>query len=343
MEMMTGGAGIKDSYGIKLSLDQLLFDFGRTSAAVREANLNVIAARERLRLAQGNVVYQVRVSFYELVKAEALLRAAEEEVKQFGARLEQTRVMHEVGRLTGYEVTKSEVNLGNAQAGLLKAQNALSTARASLNRAMGLAEDPGYKVEPPEMEDLDRSLEDLMDEARNHNPEYLALTAEDKMASAVVDQTISDLFPKITLKGELSWNGSEFPLSYGWSLAPAIIQTLYDGFRNINKIDQTAARLRSAHARQAAKEQDLYLELSKGLAQLMNARERVRVAEAVVKEAALNREQVEDRYRVGRASLLELTDAQLTLTQAHAELAQARYDLQSAIALLRLSTGEDIP
>ena len=342
LDAMGKGGGEKDQYSAQISLDQLLFDFGRTSASVRQANLNVISARERLRLAQSTVVYQVRLAYYDLTKSQALVTSAEEEVKQFESHLEQMKILSEVGRQTGYEVTKSEVNLGNAQTNLLNAQNAVKTARASLNRAMGLAEDAGYSVVEPPVEDLDRSFEELMDEARKHNPEYLALTAEDKMASALVDQSIAGLFPKITLSGKLSWNGSEFPLSYGWSLGPAIVQTIFDGFRTINNIDQTAAQLRSAHARQAAKEQEIYLDLSKAVAQLENARQRVRVAEEVEKQAQLNRSQVEDRYQVGRASLLELTDAQLTLTQAQTDLVQARNDLQSAIALIRLTTGEDL-
>jgi outer membrane protein len=338
---MGGDFLLQDSYGIKFNLDQLLFDFGKTSAMVRQAHFNVVSARERLKLSRNQIAYQVRLAFYALNKTQELEKVAKEQELQFGRQRDQIKITVAVGRATGYDLTKAEVNLGNAHAGTLNAHNAVQTARATLNQAVGLAEDPGYKIVEPAFEDFSAGLEELMKEARDHNPELQALTAEDKMASAVVDQSIAGLFPRLGLTAGLSWTGTKFPLTGSWSLGPALAGTIFDGLRNLRKIDETAAQLKSAHSRMAAKEQGIYLDLSKALAQLENARQQVKVAGEVVRQAKINLDQVQERYKVGRASILEVTDAQLTLTQARSSQVQARYDQESAIALIRLTTGAD--
>jgi outer membrane protein len=45
------------------------------------------------------------------------------------------------------------------------------------------------------------------------------------------------------------------------------------------------------------------------------------------------------RYRLGLASIVEVTQAQLNLTQAQIENVTARYDYHSAFAELQYTTG----
>lgn len=330
-----------NNYSISLNIDQLLFDFGRTSASVRQANLNRLTAQERLRLAQNNAAYQARLAFYDLSKAEALLSVSDEELKQFELTLKNISLLAEVGRLTSFEVTKAEVNVGNAKTNLLNAQNAVKTARANLNQAMGLAEDPGYSIIEPVFEDLSPSFDELMSAALCHNPELSALKSEEEIASAGVDLSIANLFPKLSLSGDLSWRGSKLPLAYSWNLGPMLTLSIFDGLRNINGVDEAAAQLRISRAQKAGKEQQIYVDLSRGLSQLENARQRALVADEVVKKAELNRSQMAERYRVGRATMLELTDTHLALAQAKSEMAQADYDRQSATALINLVSGKE--
>jgi outer membrane protein len=330
-----------ENYNLGISLNQLLFDFGKTNAAVRQANYNVVSARERLQLARDQVAYQIKIAYYSLLKAQALVKVATEQMDQFQLQLDQIQILLDVGRTTGYDRTKAQVNLSNSRAQLLNAQNSVITSRATLNQTMGLIEDPGYQIELPVFNDYTAELSDLMKTASEHNPELLALTAEDKMASSAVDASIAGLFPTLSASAGLSWSGSKFPLPWTWSIGPALAGTIFDGLRNINKIDEMTAQLKSAHSRKAAKEQQIYLNLSQALTQLQNAQQQLKVREETVKEAELNVSQVKDRYNVGRASMLEVTDAQLTLTTARANLIQARYDQQSAIASIRQTTGED--
>jgi outer membrane protein len=69
------------------------------------------------------------------------------------------------------------------------------------------------------------------------------------------------------------------------------------------------------------------------------AYQRIPVTEELVGQAQLALKLAEGRYNLGLASIVEITQAQLALTQAQIEDVNARYDYQSAYAALQYTIG----
>jgi len=67
--------------------------------------------------------------------------------------------------------------------------------------------------------------------------------------------------------------------------------------------------------------------------------QRIPVTEELLKEANLALELASGRYSLGLASIVEITQAQLNLTQAQIENVSAKYDYQSAYAELQYTIG----
>jgi outer membrane protein len=332
-----GGGGVSFSGGVNLS--QLIFDFGQTDSAVRQAFENRLAQEKQLLAAMNDLVYQVRIAYYQLSKAEALLVISEDTVKRYESRLEDVKALVAAGRGIKYDITKAEVDLGGAQLNLAKVQGEVKTSRAGLNQSLGLAEDPGYTIaEPPEME-IKTGIDDLVADAKKHNPELLALAAEARSAMAAVDGSIAALFPSITLGANAGVGGSPSPVIWTFSVGPTLVWNLFSGLTKTNKVDQTVAQLRMARAKVAAQEQQNYADLSKGLAQFEDATERIKQAALFVKQAEENLDMVTALNKAGKATALMLTDAQITLTQALSEEVQAHYDVRAAVALVKHTVG----
>lgn len=331
------------SYSAGLSMGMLLFDFGKTPAFVRQSYLDMISAEETLHSAVNDLTYQVTVAYHQLEKAKSLQKVAEDTERQFRVHLEQTQVLFEVGRRIKYDVTKAEVDLGNAQLNMISARNAVQTAQAALNQTMGLTEAPDYQIEAPPIENISSDIDLLMDTARENNPDLLALVAQELAATAGIDYAIYSLLPSISLGAGYNWNGNRFPLMWNWNFGPTLNWNLFDGFRNCNLIDQATAQLRAARARRAAMEQQIYLNLSQSIAQLENAQKRMGLADLIVQQAQENLNLVDERFRVGKASAVELTDAQVSLTSARSQQVQARYDYQTSVAQIKHTLGGKLP
>ena len=340
-ESSRGSNHAGDSYSAGLSLNLLVYDFGKTPAAVRQAYLGQLSAEASLLSARNDVAFGVRAAFLDLCRAQELVNVAEEAVRQYRVHLDQVKTFAEVGRRIRYDVTKAEVDLGNAQLELISARNGVASARAALNRTLGLAEEPGYRIAQPHLAEIEGAVDDLMAVARRHHPDLLALEAQAMAASAAVDQAIADLYPSLSLQAGYQLGGSKLPLVWNWSGALQSALGIFSGWGKTAKIDDSVAQLRSARAAFADREQQVYLVLTLALNTLDSARQRLALTELIVQQAQESLDLVSERYRLGQASAVEVTDAQVALTSAQSDQVKARFDHQTALATIMHAMGEE--
>jgi outer membrane protein TolC len=102
-----------------------------------------------------------------------------------------------------------------------------------------------------------------------------------------------------------------------------------------------STQLRSARAKTTELEQTLYEELQKALSELDSARQRLELTALIAKQAHESLDLITERFRLGAASSVEVTDAQVALTSARAENVKAKYDCQAAVAQLKHACGEE--
>jgi len=326
-----------------LGLDLLLFDFGKLDAQEKQAIESLIAAEEQLRATELDVVYAVRTAYFELQRNIELYRVARESERQYAEHLDEARVMVQVGTRRQYDATKAEVDWGNAVLEVITASNTLVTARAQLNRNLGLAEYPAYTIASDEMPPRpETNAPALMLLASANDPSLAVLHARARAASSYVNQTIAELYPDLSLSSSLSASGRDFPLVWNFSWALNAAQNLFDGHRKTDKIRDAVAQLRVARSRVANAEQTLYLDLISAWATYQSAKKRLETAQMVEHQATENRDIVNEQYRVGVSSAIERTDAQVTLTQAQADVVKARCDIQTAQAHIVRLIGEPV-
>jgi len=332
-----------DAWSAGLSADQLLLDFGKVPFAIRQAAAQKRAAEETLRQAENDLTLQVRLAYYQLSKDQALVKVSEDTVKQFQLHLDQAKALVEVGRRIKNDVTKGEVDLGNAQLSLISARNAIKTARATLNSSLGLAEEPGYQVVEPPAEPVQPDFDALMATAKENDPQLLALKDQEQAAAAGVNGAIAGLFPTLSLGGGYSWAGTKFPLVWNWFVGPSLSWNIFDGFSNLRRIDIATAQLHSAYAQYASREQQVYLNLSQSLAQLQDAQERLTLVDLIVEQAQEGLDLTNELYKVGRATAVEMADAEVSVTTARSNQVQARFDYLTAVAQIEHAIGGKKP
>ena len=338
----TPAAGAANSYGMGLSLSQDLLSFGRKDASLRQARAQREAAAAQLQSAINTAAYAARIAFVDLLRAQDLLVISVENVREFAVHLEQVRVMASLGTRIRYDITKADVDLGNARLGALNASNTLLTARATLGRVLGLTEEfpcplAGMPVPlPPVVEDRDA----LYLHGRRNNPDLAALLFQADAADAAVDFAVADLRPDLSFSTGFAWSGGAFPLGHSWSLGSSLEESLFNGWQKTSALDAAAAELQASRARIANREQQLFQDLITALIQLHTARAQAGVAEVVVRSARESLDLVNARYRVGLATAVELTDAEVAVAQARTQQVQARHDELAAQAFILLNTGE---
>ncbi|MBQ6472823.1 MAG: TolC family protein [Victivallales bacterium] len=329
------------AYSGDLSLSWTIWDFDKTNLAVRRARENLRAAEQDLRNAQSRAIYQVRTAFFELNRCMELDKVAAQEEQQYKEHLEQVKAKADVGKSTSYDQTKAEVDWHNAVLAHVTTSHNVQNAWGDLYVSMGLAEAPSFQLGKGRMTDYELNLENLLKLAREKEPALAALHARAEAATIYVDRTIAELYPTLKLSlgaGVTSRNLAEFI----WNLtgAATLTQTLYEGGSKMRRIEEAVVQMQTARTEVAAKEQELFQQLRKAVLVAKRAEKQLEVATITEKSAKLNLDIVNEQFRVGRASSIERTDAQVSHSEAQAAVVKAVYDRQDALAAIAHLTGD---
>ena len=337
----TGGSSNRfTSHGFDVSW--LLFDFGRTSAVVRQAAEEWLAAQRDERAAEVDVAFGVRSAYVELVKQTDLLATAREAVRQFQEHLDQVKEEVRVGVATRipYDVTKAEVDLGTAKLAEVTTRDAVETARATLASAVGLAEVVTWEPVATGTPALPATFDAAWTATRELQPILSAALARERAASALVDARVSELYPSLSLSlGYGATSATGFPMPWSVQVGPAVRWTPFDGFRNLATIEEAVAAMRGARAQYAKLEQAAWLEARTAWIALLDARERIALTALTVKSGEENLRLAQGRFDAGLATSVDLTDARVGLLRAQTDAVQAKTDEYLAQARLLRALG----
>src|SRR6185436_8291099 len=126
----------------------------------------------------NNVVLSVKLAYYGVLQANALLIVNEDTVREREATLKQTQSFYDVGTKPRSDVTQAEANLYLAQANLIVARNGVDVAWASLRNALGVDDFARRPLaEDLAMTPFPLSFEQAKEEAFANRPELLQFTA----------------------------------------------------------------------------------------------------------------------------------------------------------------------
>ncbi len=331
--------GWGDSFIAQVSLSQLLFDFGKNLAATEAARRLADVALEDIELQRQLIVLSVREAYTNILLAERLTKVNQQAVQRAQLNLRAATRAFEVGLRPESDVARAEVDAANAEVDVIRSSNAVRLALAALNTAMGLNVATPTRVQDnldhqPSI--FDRPL--LFSEATRQRPEQRQARLRVEAADALERQAFRNFFPDIFGGG--SYGGTQFPgFNETWTVGLSMSWSIFDGGNKIARYQEAKANLESARARVAASELDISRDVEQAIVTAEEAQARIRAIGVSVKAAERNYRFAEGRFRAGLATIIELTDAQFSLTQAQSFETQALADYRIAVYRLDRAVG----
>lgn len=348
------GSAVTGDYGsASITASQLLFDFGRTWAAKDVAKSTAGALKEVLEGQKLDVAQLVKTQYFTLLLSKRLVQVNLAALDRAEVNLRSAQGFFQVGTQPKSFVTRAEVDVANGRVNVIRAQNAVNLARVALNTAMGIAINA-----PTEVKDLlayqpfptNRDL--LVSEALGSRPEYRQVKAQADAADASVRQTFRDFFPNLFGSGTYGVAGvtgvpaNDSRATSGfidsgnqWNVGLTLSWSIFDGGGKIARYKEAKANLEAAQARVRDTELQIWQNVEQSYLNLGEAEERIGAAQKAVESAEENYLLARGRFDAGVANIIELTDAQLALTQAQSDQAQALSDYRIGIARLERALG----
>jgi TolC family type I secretion outer membrane protein len=337
---VTSANGSYDNYSTGININQIIYDFGKTSTQVNIQNLNLNAVRTDLESISDRIIFNVKQKYFALLQSKRNKQVAEETVRQYQQHLEQAKGFFEVGVKPKFDVTKAEVDLGTARLNLIISENALKSAKASLDNAIGIPEAPEYIIEDNlQMEKYTITFDEAISNAYKNRPELKSIISRKEAAAGTVELARKGFYPVLTGNASYNWSGENFPLDNGWNAGITLSFPLFSGFLTKYQVEEAKANLNVQKANEESLRQSIFLEVQQAYLNFKEAEERIPVAELNVKQAQENFEIADGRYAAGVGNPIEVTDASVALTNAKTAYIQALYDYKIAIASLEKAMG----
>jgi outer membrane protein len=319
-------------------LSQLLFDFGKNAASTEAARKLADVALEDVELQRQIITQSVKQQYTNINFAQRLIRVNEQALQRAELNLRSARGFFEVGTRPKSDVTRAEVDVANARVDVIRARNAERLARVALNTAMGVRADTPTQVLDNlvyQPSNIDRVR--VVDEAQRRRPESRQARLRAEAAEAQAKRTFRDFFPDVTGSG--AYGGIRSTFDEQWSATLSLQWSIFDGGNRIARYREARANVDAAQARVRATELDIQREVEQAVITVTEAEERIQAAQKSVESAQENFRLAQGRFDAGVGTILELTDAQLALTQAQNLEAQALADYRIALSNLDRATG----
>jgi outer membrane protein TolC len=329
-----------DEYFTGFNLSQNIYDFGKTQTQIKIQNFNLDSSRSDLENLSEQIIFNVKQTYYGVLQTKRNRDVSAESVKQFQHHLEQAKGFYEVGTKPKFDVTKAEVDLSNAKLNLIKAENALKLARVNLNNAMGITEAPEYTLEDNlSFQKYEITFEEAMEKAYKNRSDIKSILAKKQASESSRDLAKKGYYPSFTGNAAYNWSGEKFPLEHSWNLGAALSFPIFSGFLTKYQVEEANANLNVLKANEESLRQTVFLEVQQAYLNLKDAEERIPTAELTVKQAEENFEIANGRYAAGVGNPIEVTDAEVSLSNAKTSYIQALYDYKAAWASLEKATG----
>ena len=346
------GDSITKSYTTTVSVNQIIYDFGKTGNALDAARWGTRSSQRDLDRTIQDVVLNVKQAFYALLAAKKLVLVAQKTIEQTESHLKQANAFYRAGSKPRFDVTRAEVEVNSARLGMINAKNGVRIRTITLNNAMGI--EPGKETEiddtlPPLY--AVPTLEKAQEETLRNRPEMLKAEADIEAAKYRVQAEASNYFPTISANGAYNWTtgtaemGPSFKgdLQNSWNAGVMLTVPIFQGGLTGGRVSEARANLLATEVQRDATRQSILLEVNQYYADMESAKVRIEVMESSLQKARENLEIAQGRYEAGFGPYIEVTDAQLSAVNAETDYIQAKYDYYLAAARLLKAMGRVEP
>ncbi|MBN1473566.1 MAG: TolC family protein [Syntrophaceae bacterium] len=343
-EMTTG---TRNNYNWNIEARQPIFAGGGIIANYMANKIGEDVASIEEKARYQDVVQEVKIAYFDVLRAQRVLEAADQSVKMLEAHRNVADNYFQVGFIAKNDLLHAEVELANGRQTLIRAQNAVDMAKSKFNTLLKRRIfEPVEIVDILNYQPLEQSLEECLAIAKENRPELKVAALKAEQASKAVWMARSELFPSLSLVGnyarfgdEASVSGSRYQDAESWYVMAVASWNFWEWGRTKFRVDASKARENQAIESSKEINDQITLEIKNAYLLLREAENQIVVSEKVIEQAEENFRISEERYKERVSTSTEVLDAQTLLTRAKSQYANALGDYNINYAKLQRAMG----
>ena len=346
-----GSYATSSSVTARMSSSLTLFDGLGNINSLRAAQLGLRADQQSYEHARQTVIFQTASSFLNVLMNRELVQSQRENLEAQRQHLALIEEFYKVGNRSLADLLQQQAAVAQAELQVFSAEQAEGVSKLQLLQTMGIEPTVGYEAVPLPVDQLNLKLEapdadSALQEALVHRADLAGEKAQVEVASRQVTVARSGYWPSLSLSvgGTSSYSSqnetdglshqmleTKPELNAGLSFSVPV----FDRLSTRSNVQQAQITLRNEKLNLEDLERQVTLDVRQALLDYETAVKRLRAADAQLQYAQQALAATTERYRVGAATLVELTASRAQYANARTERVQAGY----SIIIAWLATG----
>jgi len=337
-----------DNMSAGLSLNQTIFDGGRSWNQVKQARSNLEIAKLNQRSTKIQVIQNVIKSYYGLLQAQQLYEVAEQNLEMSEQQVSLVKKQYDLGVVKKTDLLKAEVAQGQARVDVLTRKTNHQNARRVLFNDMGL-QDFGQSIMAVDQEwvrPVVPSSSEVLNLLKTQNPTLSISQSRINLGELSYKMAKGLRLPSLNSSVSYSANGKDSDelmesLKDDWSLGLnfSLSVPIYTGNTLSTRQHQAKLSKQQSEYDYITLLNDLRVQAELIRESLKNYSEIIPLNQAVVASAEEDLKLVRERYSLGSATILEVLDAQVSLRRSNSTLINTIHDARMQEASLKALLG----
>jgi outer membrane protein len=337
-----------------LSLDYIIFDFGRRLQEIAISRSDLLAANFLFNDTHRKVIFQVMEAYYRLLNSKGQEEAQEANLKNAQTVQDAAEARLHEGLATLPDVLEARSATAQADYDLQAAIGATEIAHGDLATALGISPTSQFQVEriqdltiPQEIND---TVEKSIDRALAQRPDLMQQVQQLRAAGSEIKAAKTAYLPTLSFDGYGGLSRSNGQQNQGpsvyspnqetWDARLTLSWNLFDGFARENRLARARADQKQAAAQVDATRDQVENQVWAAYSNARTALREQKAAAALLAAASESYDAALQSYNYGVRSQIDVVSAQRVLAAARSADVSARTQLLTAISALAFETAD---
>lgn len=309
-------------------------------AALQQARYNETASELNYDRTRQDVVFDVATTFVDLINAQEQIRIQQENVAAQQQLLAQIEEFTRVGARPISDLYQQQAQVAQAELQVINAERTAQIVKTRLIQVLQLDPFGTYEFAAPEVDESalqveNYQLDQLLQAAFTQRPDIRAQEARISAARQEIRIARSSYWPSINIGGGYQSSFSpdapgslfdQIDVNRGNSIGFQISIPIFDRFNRGTNVQRAQIAYENATLDLQNARQEVALQVRQAYLDYQANQKRLDVTAKQVLAAEQALEAERERYNVGAATLVELSQAQANYVQAVSNQAQAKYE-----------------
>lgn len=191
--------------GAGLNISWMVFDGLRMFAIKKRLNLNEKLNEFELKQQMENKVYEIMVSYYDIVRLSKLIEAGKQNLDIYNERIKITKLKMDIGSDSKVDYLLTITDENRVRSEILKLEQQLSSAKIALNALLVRPIETEFNVQDTIIINYEPNVDELKKSAIKNNSSVLIAQQNELISEQFLKEGRSSLLPQIQLNGSYNF------------------------------------------------------------------------------------------------------------------------------------------